>query len=365
MTPPRTIIGEILATPWFGDPLRRRLTFLVAAIVLAILCVYPEIYAAEAQLEPQTPGGGLSTILAQESNGSILDLGALTGAKTSVESDLTIARSHAVLDGVISRLNLVGKPGFRSLSQAESKLGHKINIIAIRGSILQITAHDRDPNFAKQLVDATATSVQDRLAEISLRQTAQKRAVDLNRLADANIRLAKAQAALNQFRIANKLPAPEAQLSAGVGLLASLQGELQAKQVELGSLQQFATDQNLSVRRVQAQIIGLENQISEAKRTEQGSGPANLSTLAVINVRYADLYRDEIVAQTLYRVYTRYLDELTIDEMSAHENMNLIEPAYIDPNRQFNIPAVGLLILVLLVAATLEIYLLRPPVGAR
>jgi len=51
--------------------------------------------------------------------------------------------------------------------------------------------------------------------------------------------------------------------------------------------------------------------------------------------------------------------------MSAHENMNLIEPAYIDPNRQFNIPAVGLLILVLLVAATLEIYLLRPPVGAR
>jgi uncharacterized protein involved in exopolysaccharide biosynthesis len=358
VTPPRTIIGSVLNTPLLRSPLKRRIIFGLLIVALAVLCLYPRTYVAEAQLMPQTPGGGLSTALAQESNGAILDLGALTGSKTSVESDLTVARSHAVTQDVVNKLKHAGRHGWSTRTQAEAALDHKIGIIAIRGSILQITAHDTNPEFARSLVAVTADAIQDRLGEISIRQSAQKRAVATNRLLDAQQRLAVAQQALTDWRSKHRLAEPQAQLSAGIGQLASLQSELKAKQVELGGLRRFATEQNLQVKTVEAQIGSLEGQIASAQANgAPGAGNLSLNELSAANVEYSDLVRDETVAETLYKVYTRYMDELTIDEMSARENMNLIEPAYIEPGRQLNVWAVGLLLLTILLAVGAEFYM--------
>jgi tyrosine-protein kinase Etk/Wzc len=73
------------------------------------------------------------------------------------------------------------------------------------------------------------------------------------------------------------------------------------------------------------------------------------------------LYMDEKAAETLFVVYKRYIDELTIDKLSANNNMEIIEPAYIDPSRQYNAWAVGLLCLTALIAAMAEFYVVRPP----
>jgi len=298
VTPPRTIIGGVLDTEWFRSPLKRRLTFAVAAAILGVLSLYPQHYVAETQLMPQSSGGGLSTVLAQQSSGALLDLGALTGNTQSVEADLTIARSQAVIDGVVNQLHLVGMPGFRSRRQAEAKLKHKLKILAIRGSILQIKAEDRDPAFAKALVAAAGEAVRNRLAEISLQQAAQKRAVATDRLADATTRLANAQTALNQFRVENKLPAPETQLGAGVGILAGLQSRLQAKQVELGALEEVNTGENIQVKLAQAEIASLQRQIAQAQ-SQSGLG---LAGMVSASTKYNDLYRDYTTAELLYQV---------------------------------------------------------------
>ncbi|HEX3407256.1 MAG TPA: hypothetical protein VHS81_08470, partial [Caulobacteraceae bacterium] len=222
----------MLDLPWLRDPLRRRLTFAALAIVLAVLCFFPEHYEATAELMPQESGGGLSAVLAQQATGAILDLGALAGNKTSIEADLAVARSEAVTDGVIANMHLTG-PKYGSLRSTQAKLQHKINIVAARGSMLLITVDDTDPEFAKSLANAAAEAIRQRLAQISIQQAADKRAVATNRLADASIRLDRAKQALTDFRQANHLPAPEAQMGAGVSILAGLQSELKIKQAAL------------------------------------------------------------------------------------------------------------------------------------
>jgi uncharacterized protein involved in exopolysaccharide biosynthesis len=365
VTPPRTIIGGVLNTPLLRSPLKRRIIFGALILGFGLLCLYPRTYVAEAQLMPQTPGGGLSTVLAQESNGAILDLGALTGSKTSVESDLTVARSHSVNQEVVSKLKLVGSHGWATRAQAEAALDHKIGIIAIRGSILEITASDTNPEFARSLVSATADAIQDRLGEISIRQSALKRAVATDRLTDAEQRLAKAQQALTDWRAGHRLAEPQAQLAAGVGQLATLQSELKSKQVQLGGLLKFGTEQNVQVKAVEAEISSLEGQIAAVQaNATPGAGNLSLNQLSAANVEYSDLMRNESVAEALYKVYSRYMDELTIDEMSAKENMNLIEPAYIAPGRQLNIWAVGLLLLTILLAIGAEFYMAVPSANA-
>ena len=184
MTPPRSLIGEVLDHPWFRRARTRRIIFAVAAVILAILCVFPRHYQAEAELLPQDTGGGLSAVLAQQAGGAILNLGALTGNKQSVEADLTIARSNAVLRAVVEKLKGPFPKRFKHPIKAEVTLKHKLGIIAIRGSILQITATDADPIFAKALVNAVAMSIQERLAEISISQASRKKLVAENRLGE-------------------------------------------------------------------------------------------------------------------------------------------------------------------------------------
>jgi len=360
VTPPRSVISRTLETPWFRSSLTRRLTFLVLALILAVLSFFPQHYVAEAELMPQESGGGLSAVLAQQASGAILDLGALVGNKTSVEADLTIARSHDVAQSVLDRLQLVGKPGFGDNRQAEAKLAKKVDVVAVRGSLLQIRVSDADPDFAKTLTAAVAQSIRDRLAQISLEQAAEKRSVATNRLADAAARLAKAQAALTQFRVANNLPAPEAQLGSGVNVVAGLQADLQTKQTQLAALRQVATDNNVQVRLLQAEIGGIQKAIAAATANSP-KNPLNLQGVAQSTQRYYDLYREYQTDEILFQVYSRYLDELVIDELSAQQNMNVVEPAFIEPTRQLNFWAVGLLCFVILSALGAEYYLLVTP----
>lgn len=351
-----------MATPWMRRPAIRRLVFAAAALLFAVLSVWPERYLARADLMPQESGNGLSALLGG-AGGGLAGLGALLGGHQSIEADLTMARSQAVLRGAIARLRLVGRPGYPDARRAEVKIRDKLDISAIRGSILQITARDGDAEFAKALVGAYVAATQDSLTALTLHQAAQRREVAENRLNEASARLAAAQAALSRFRSENKLAAPEQQLGVGVSQLAILQAQFQAKQVELQALRQFATPANLRVQAVEAEIAGLQRQIALADTASHGQTGPTLAAMALQSAQYLNLFRDEKFAEALYSVYTRFLEQVTVDELSASGGIDLIEPPYVDPARQYNAVAVGLLALVLILAVAAEFYVARPPVG--
>ncbi len=358
-------MAGVFDTAWFRRPARRRLTFCVIALILAVLCVWPRHYLARADLLPQDSPNGLSALLGPGGGGGLAGLGALLGNHQSIEADLTMARSYVVLRDVIARLRPSSPRGASEARRAEIGLRRKVDIAAIRGSILQITVRDADPVFAKAVVTAYVGAIQGSLTRLSLHQAAQKRAVATNRLSEASTQLASAQAALTRFRAENKLALPEAQLGAGVSELAALQGRLQAKLVELRTVRQFATDANVRVQAVAAEIAGLQSQIAAAQTASRGQGGPNLAAMALQSAQYLNLYRDEKFAEALYAIYTRFLEEVTTDELSANANIDVIEPPYVDPARQFNAWAVGLLILTLVLAFAAEYYIARPPVGRR
>jgi len=363
MTPPPTIVAAVLNSPWFRDGVRRRIALAAICAILAALCFFPRHYLAKAQLLPQTPGGGLSAILSGGANGGLLSLGALIGQRQSIEVELAVARSHTVAADVIDRLHLTQRAGFHDPRRALVKLEKKVSIEAARGSIILISVRDSDPRFAMELASAYSASVQERLANLNRLQTAAKRTVAEERLSDTTIRLQKAQIALERFREANKLAAPEAQLSAAVLELGALQARLQAKEVELGTLLRFATSENVQVVASRAEIANLQSQIAKALSQSGSPSAGGLGAMGARDAEYFNLYRDEQFAQILYEIYTRYLESTTIDEMSAGDNVDVIDQPYLEPAWQINIAPLGLLALALLLAVTSEFYLVRPPAG--
>ena len=360
MTPPRSVWVSVFEGQLLRDPWKRRGIALLLLVVLAVLSIWPRHYLARAELMPDDSGGDLSSLLGGGGAGGLLSIGALLGNHQSIEADLTIGRSQAVLADVVKRLNLTARPGYANLDAAQAKLRKKIDMAALRGSILQISVRDTDRFFARNVVAAFVVAIQDRLTALNLNQTAQRRAVATTRMNDAITRLSKAQDALSRFRSENKLAAPEAQLGEAVSLLANLQGQLQAKQVQLAALSEFATRNNIQVRSIEAEITGLKNQIAQAQaspRVQQGS---NLAGIAQISTTYLNLYRDEKFAEALYQIYSQALEKLTIEELSANVTMDLIEPPYVDPARQLNTLMVGLFALVFLLASLAEFYFWKP-----
>lgn len=363
MRPPPSILASIMSGPLFRNARNRRLTFLILAVLLAVLSIWPRKFEAQAELKPSDNAGGLSSMIGQ--SGGLASLGALLGSHDSIETDLAIARSQAALRGALAHLTPAERLHLGSGNDAEVAIRKKVDVSALRGSILQISAHDGDPTLAKDIVAAYAAGIQDRLASLNVTQTEERKTVAVSRLAETSARLARAQAALTHFRTQNKLGAPELQIGSAVGVLASLQAKLEEATVQLRTTREFATPGNVQVQALEAEITSLKNQIYEAQSSSGSSGGPTLGDISAQTAEYLNLFREEKIAATLSQLYTGALEQITVDELSANTSANLVEPPYVLPERQYNMLPVGLLLLAVLAAVTSEFYAITPPAGRR
>ncbi|WP_339507111.1 hypothetical protein, partial [Pseudomonas sp. EA_15y_Pfl1_P102] len=89
------------------DARNRRIAYAVLAVLLAILCVFPQPYVARAKIVPQD-GSSIGLSSSMGAAGSQLQgFAALLGsAKTPIDLYLAIGRGGEVSDSVIARLGL-------------------------------------------------------------------------------------------------------------------------------------------------------------------------------------------------------------------------------------------------------------------
>lgn len=359
------ILSTVLGWRWIRDPWKRRGLVAAAALPLAILCVWPRTYMARSRLLPDSGDGGLASLIGAAGGAGVglSALGALVGTPQSIESDLAIARSQPVIADVAQRLRARGMTGGRNPDRLEATIRHQVEVEATRGSILQLTMYDHDPVFAKAVIADYVLAVRARLADLKLEQTAQKRAVAVDRMTEATAALAHAQSALDSFRAANRLAAPEVQLGASISLLTELEGKLQAAEAELKALLEFATPDNIQVQAAKAEISSLQSQIAAAQASAKANPSLSVGGMSPKITEYENLYRDEKYAEAAFEIYKRYLDTVTVDQLSATINVDVLDPAYVDPDRHYNVRAVGALLLLLVMEALAEFYVARPSVG--
>lgn len=357
MTPRRSMVGNLAHTRLFGRPWPRRAFFAIVVAICAVFSVYPQYYRAAVSLTPTDPANlGLS--------GTLGELGAVNtvfGNQTAVEVSLKIARSVYVREQVAKELKLEERLDLDQTGVARW-LDRHVDARTLRGGILQFEMRDRDPEFARNLVATYAEAVRRELAVVSRNQTAYKREILEKLVQEAMVDYTAAQAKFDSYRLTTAQGDPSVSIGETAKRVPVLQAAIKAKEIELNAARQYATDQNLVVGKIKAEISALQSQLAAARSSSPAS-PFSVGEVVRQSTEYLRLERDLETTRNLYENYRRYLLGTSVEDLTATANIRILEPAYVDPSIQFNYIPLALGMIFLLIGLLIEFYTLRPPVG--
>jgi len=341
------------------DARSRRIGYAALALILAALCVFPRPYVARAKLVPQDSNSvGLGSMM-NALGGQLQGFAALLGgAKQPIDMYLAIGRSTEVTDDVVRRLKLVGPQGYASADAARLALARKVDVHSLTGGIVEVEVRMHDGAKAQALTGAYVRAISDRITALGRDRVRRKRDVVQERFKEAATRVTTAEAALNGFRRRNNLAEPEAQLGSALSLRAGLEAQLQAKLVELETLQRFQGPDNPQLQSVQSEVASIRAQLARTAEAKVGVTGPNVAGLSQVSSEYLNLYRDYRFAQALYEVYARSSEEVAVETLASEtaSDVQVIEAPRLDADRKYNVPAVALLVLTILAALFTEVY---------
>ena len=360
MTPPKTIVGTLVHVRALNRPWTRRGIFLVLISACLLLGFFPERYRAAVTVTPSDPSNlGFTT--------SITQLGALNsvfGNQAAIEMALKVAGGIYVRETAAKQLNLEKRLGLKDRVQVHRWLDRHVDIRALRGGIIQIQLLNRDPILAKDIITAYANATRDQLARINRQQTGQKREALLQLVGEASAKLAEAQGIYDRFRLSTRYSDPAVAVEAIGARIPILQQAIKSKEVQLNAARQFYTPDNMRIRQIEAELMALRGQLAQAQTINPGRND-NVGKAVVASTQARKLERDLRFAQAIYDRYVAFLESTSAEDLTSTANVRVLEPPFIDTERQVNYPPLAAALALLLLLIAMEFYELRPPVGER
>jgi len=313
-----------------------RWALLALVISLLIAWRYPK-YESTAQIMPPDSGNsGLASLVPalSKSPGLIGMAGDLMGVKSTGAVFAKVLESRTVEDNLIERFKLRDTYGVNHPEEARKKLAAHTAIVEDKKSgVISITVRDRDAALATALADAYVDELGSVMSKVSTSAARRERIFVEQRLADENKNLQDAEQQFGQFASTNMAVDVPEQTKVTVEAAARLQGELIAAQAQLEGLKQTYTEENIRVKSVQAHVNELERSLAKINsgRTSSVQDPTSpypsVKNLPLLGVKWADLYRNTKIRETVVEMLTQQYEMARIQEAKEIPSVKVLDPA--------------------------------------
>lgn len=140
-----------------------------------------------------------------------------------------------------------------------------------------------------------------------------------------------------------------------VAAAAALQGQLIAAQSELEGLEQIYTDGNVRIRSLRARVEELKRQLeklggdtptsgSDPNASNSGELYPSIRKLPLLGVRWADLYRETKIQETVFELLTEQYEMAKIQEAKEIPSVKVLDAADV-PEKKSSPPRLLIMIL--------------------
>lgn len=321
---------------------RRVFLFRVTACGLAVATLWafciPFLYQSRTQLmPPDSAASGLGSLLAMTAktgNGLGMLAGDLLGLRTSGDLFIGILRSQTVEDRIIDKFDLKSVYGVKLMRDARRTLEASTQISEDRKSgIITIGVTDHSPERAAAMAQAYIAELDRLVAELNTSAAHRERVFLEERLKSVKQDLDSSAKEFSEFASKNTAIDIKEQGRAMVTAAAALQGNLIAAQAELEGLRQIYADNNVRVRTVRARIDELQKKLEQMGGGDLASGPADsdallspsIRKLPLLGVTYADLYRKNMIQETLFEVLTQQCELAKVQEAKETPSVRVLD----------------------------------------
>ena len=309
---------------------------LVLTTVITLLI--PNIYTATARiLPPQQEKSSLGTLM-----GGMSDLAVLAGLSVGGGSgDLYVGMLHSrtVADAIIDRFDLMSvyREKYRVHTYEELK-EHAAIALGKKDGIITISVEDKDPQRAAAMANAFVEEIKRLNVRLNLSSAGRERAFLEERLVLVKEDLRRTEETLKKFQEENRAIKIDDQATAMIESISRLRAELASKEVEVGVLLTYQTEQNSQVKALREAISQIKAQLRRLEQAPGGQALAedrfiSTSEVPALGVQYARLLRDFKIQETLFELLTKQFEVAKVSEAKATSTIQVIDEAVV-PDRK-------------------------------
>lgn len=325
---------------------------IVSAIVAFLI---PKQFESTTRLMPpdtqSSSGMAMMAALAGKTGMGLSSLtGDLLGMKSSGALFIDIVRSRTVEDRLIDRFDLRKVYHDRYWEDARNHLSKSTAISEDRKSgVIAITVTDHDRYRATEMAQAYVEELDRLLAQVSTSSARRERMFIEQRLHAVKEDLDSASRQFSEYASKNTAIDITAQAKATVEAAARLEGELIAAQSELEGLEQIYTKNNVRIRSAQARVDELRSQLHKIggdtsdSPSDNGSTPnkssdpefPSIRQLPLLGVKWADLYRETNIQETVYELLTKQYELAKIQEAKEIPVVKILDAAGVPEKKSY------------------------------
>jgi capsule polysaccharide export protein KpsE/RkpR len=338
---------------------RRRFLVRVTAcgMVLSAIIAFliPKLYESTSRLMPpdSQSGSGMAMMAALAGKGGLglsSMAGDLLGMKSSGALFTDILRSRTVEDRLIDRFDLRKVYHLRYREDTRKHLAQYTSISEDRKSgVITITVTDHDPQRASQLAQAYVEELDRLVADVSTSSARRERVFIEQRLQTVKQDLDNASRQFSEYASQNTAIDISAQGKATVEAAAKLEGELIAAKSQLQGLEQIYAKDSVRVRSLQATVNELGSQLhriggetsdpSLNQNTTSGKSGSqefpSIRQLPLLGVKWAELYRETKIQETVYELLTQQYEMAKIEEAKEIPVVKILDAADLPEKKSF------------------------------
>lgn len=300
------------------------LPILLGVLAAVIVLLTPPKYTATTRILPPSIGQSATLALLGGIGGGVMGFG-----KNPSDIYVTIIKSRSVEDDLINKFELQAYYKKKFKVDTRKALENDLHIKAGKEGLIDIEYEHNDPAKAAAIANGVVEALKNLNARLAITEAARRRVYFEHQLALAKDHLSEAELSLKGYQEKNGVIYLEAQGSATLSQIATLEATIAAREVQLAGIKSFATKNNPDFQRVQNEIAGLKLELAKLQGSSRHTTGVMLSKnkMPEQGLEFTHRTRDVKYYETLYEIMARQFEMAKADEAKEGVLIQVVDQA--------------------------------------